>query len=104
MLFFFSSHHAFSLTPPCSVGSQSTFNFKFKIPESYTDIIGEKVLMQWRYITANSCQPQGYKNSDISNFLLSKGWLRSGGNLADCVEPYEPDGARTSTSPEQVCT
>ena len=58
--------------------------------------------MQWRYVTANSCQPEGYKNSDISTYLLSKGWLRAGGSLPDCVEPYFQDGSRSATSPEQV--
>jgi len=58
--------------------------------------------MQWRYVTANSCQPEGYKNSDISNYLLSKGWLRAGGSLRDCVEPFFQDGSRSATSPEQV--
>jgi hypothetical protein len=58
--------------------------------------------MQWRYVTANSCQPEGYKNSDISAYLLSKGWLRAGGTLRDCVEPYYQDGTRSATSPEQV--
>jgi len=57
--------------------------------------------MQWRYITANSCQPEGYKNSDISTYLLSQGWLRAGGSLRDCVEPYFQDGSRSETSPEQ---
>jgi hypothetical protein len=84
-----------------SVGA-TTYHFKFKVPESYTDVIGEKVIMQWRYVTANSCQPEGYKNSDISTYLLSKGWLRAGGTLRDCVEPYYQDGSRSETSPEQV--
>jgi len=87
--------------PYCVISVEwgTQFNFKFKVPESYTDIVGEKVLMQWQYVTANSCMPAGYKNSAIGNFLNSKGWLRNGGNLVDCVEPYSLIG---NGAPEQV--
>lgn len=58
--------------------------------------------MQWRYVTANSCQPKGYKNSAIGNYLHSRGWLRGGGALPDCVEPFLQNGSTSATSPEQV--
>ena len=62
--------------------------------------------MQWRYITANSCAPEGYKNSAISQALLDKGWLRNGGGggLQDCLDAllYSPTGDTISGSPEQV--
>jgi len=35
------------------------FLMKFKIPDS---LVGEKVLLQWLYVTANSCSPQGYSD------------------------------------------
>jgi hypothetical protein len=87
-----------------SVGLKE-FHFVYKIPEGIGDIEGDKVLMQWRYITANSCQPPGYKNSTIGSWLDEKGWLRSGGNLYDCkdVHLYDRAGNRDEDTPEQVC-
>ena len=33
------------------------FAFEFKLPE---DLVGQEVLLQWRYISANSCSPPDY--------------------------------------------
>lgn len=54
--------------------------------------------MQFHYVTANSCHPEGYLEN---SFLRDNNWLRSGGGLSDCQLPYDPTGARTTTSPEQ---
>eukprot|EP00586_Coscinodiscus_wailesii_P020102 CAMPEP_0172495532 /NCGR_PEP_ID=MMETSP1066-20121228/71450_1 /TAXON_ID=671091 /ORGANISM="Coscinodiscus wailesii, Strain CCMP2513" /LENGTH=453 /DNA_ID=CAMNT_0013267269 /DNA_START=143 /DNA_END=1504 /DNA_ORIENTATION=+ len=52
--------------------------FIYKLP---TGISGSRVLMQWRYITANSCIPPGYFNPDLD--LAGRGWLR-GFSMAGC--------------------
>ena len=38
-------------------GSQNRYFMKFKLPDG---LIGETVLLQWWYFTANSCSPVGY--------------------------------------------
>ncbi|KAL3793906.1 hypothetical protein ACHAW5_007069, partial [Stephanodiscus triporus] len=77
-------------------GSIKSFRFMFKLPMG---IYGEKVLLQWKYTTANSCSPPGYaayfaKNSD----LPSDYWSQS---LPTCTLPYPNDGTRDTTWPEQ---
>jgi len=54
------------------------FSFLYKLPSGLN---GEKVIIQWHYITANSCHPLGYKNPDLR--LAERGWLR-GPNLKSC--------------------
>mmetsp|Transcript_26590 Transcript_26590/g.32777 ORF Transcript_26590/g.32777 Transcript_26590/m.32777 type:complete len:233 (+) Transcript_26590:2148-2846(+) len=44
-------------------GSTGTFRFKYRLPPGVT---GNNVMMQWRYVTANSCVPPGY----VSRLLL----------------------------------
>ena len=41
------------------VGSNraETFRFRYRLPDG---IVGNQVMMQWRYVTANSCLPRGY--------------------------------------------
>lgn len=68
------------------------FNFLYKLP---VGLHGDKVVLQWRYVTANSCHPPGYKNPDLG--LEELGWLR-GPNLPACGPP-DPTGVRL---PEQV--
>lgn len=76
---------------------QSEFKYTYKLPEG---VCGEKVLVQWRYITANSCFPPGYKNTAVSDRLQELGWLRASG-MSDCVFPYDPTGATGAGKPEQ---
>merc|ERR1712156_1217419 len=71
--------------------------FKYKLPEG---ACGTNVLLQWRYITANSCFPPGYKNTAVGQELLELGWLRASG-MSDCQYPYDPTGATGSGKPEQ---
>jgi len=73
------------------------FKFTYKLPEG---VCGEKVLIQWRYITANSCFPPGYKNTDVGGRLQELGWLRASG-MSDCLFPYDPTGATGAGKPEQ---
>jgi hypothetical protein len=76
---------------------QSDFAFTYKLPMGVT---GDKVLMQWRYVTANSCVPPGYRDSGIQSILSDLGWLLSM-NMNDCAYPYDATGARCDTCPEQ---
>lgn len=71
------------------------FKFTYKLPDG---IVGDKILIQWRYVTANSCFPPGYKNSEVTDTLRTLGWLRSEG-MSDCNYPLDPTGTGT---PEQV--
>lgn len=77
--------------------SASEFKFTYKLPEGLT---GDNVLVQWQYITANSCFPPGYKNTEVGDILLELGWLRAYG-MAECMYPYDPTGAVGSGKPEQ---
>lgn len=76
---------------------QTNFKFIYKLPSGVT---GERVLMQWRYVTANSCIPPGYRDSEIQSILSDLGWLRSL-TMSDCSLPYDETGARCDTCPEQ---
>merc|ERR1712156_928875 len=69
----------------------------YKLPEG---VCGEKVLLQWRYITANSCFPPGYRNTEVGAILQDLGWLRASG-MSDCLYPYDPTGATGAGKPEQ---
>lgn len=73
------------------------FKFTYKLPEG---VCGEKVLIQWRYITANSCFPPGYRDTEVADELQDLGWLRASG-MSDCIFPYDPTGATGSGMPEQ---
>ena len=39
-----------------------TFRFKYQLP---TGVTGNQVMMQWRYVTANSCLPKGYVSNNL---------------------------------------
>ena len=59
--------------------------------------------MQWRYVTANSCIPEGYRDSPIADILRQKKWV-SQWNMGDCA-PLNDTGAVGMTNgkhnPEQ---
>jgi len=73
--------------------SRRDYTHKFQLPQGLT---GQKVTLQYTYITANSCNPPGY----VDYPWPSSDWW-SGATLSACTLPYEPDGSRTSGSPEQ---
>lgn len=73
------------------------FKFTYKLPDG---LVGDKIMIQWRYITANSCFPPGYKNSEVYSILRDLGWLRAEG-MGDCIYPLSPTGDRGMGSPEQ---
>lgn len=39
-------------------GGTKWFEFAYKLPDG---MHGDRVMLQWKYITANSCSPPGYK-------------------------------------------
>jgi len=61
---------------------------KYRLP---SNLVGEYVLIQWHYITANSCLPEGYNNYQFPpNF--------NPGSLRTCSYPLPADG---NGAPEQ---
>jgi len=74
--------------------NDSEFRFVYQLPEG---LHGEQVLVQWRYVTANSCIPPGYRDDPVYSELKSLGWLRSEG-MVDCVWPTNDTG---EGNPEQ---
>jgi hypothetical protein len=69
------------------------YEMTFKLPD---DVVGQKVLMQWKYITANSCLPAGYVDY---NWPDPSWWSP---NLELCKSlPWPEDGTRPGAVPEQ---
>jgi len=68
--------------------NDADYRFIYKIPEGF---FGDQVLVQWRYITANSCIPPGYRDDPVYSRLKTLGWLRSEG-MADCDWPTNETG------------
>jgi len=78
------------------------FESVFKLPDN---VYGDEVLIQWRYITANSCLPEEYTeyfNWAISNpdyDVVPTDW--KGGNMQAC-DKYPQDGSKPDGgAPEQ---
>mmetsp|Transcript_12393 Transcript_12393/g.35992 ORF Transcript_12393/g.35992 Transcript_12393/m.35992 type:complete len:742 (+) Transcript_12393:108-2333(+) len=67
-----------------------TFVMEFKLPD---DLFGNQVLLQWRYVTANSCSPIGYDKYFAANPDLSDHFWNS--RLEGCPEtlPFNSDAA-----------
>jgi len=68
-------------------GSSYLYKHRYKLP---TNLSGDLVLIQWHYVTANSCRPEGYDNYDFPQGFEP-------GNLDPCG-PLSSDG---TGSPEQ---
>lgn len=77
-------------------GDLKEFAFRYKLPEGF---YGERVMLQWKYITANSCEPPGYKAYFEANPSLPLSYWSQ--NLPLCTVPFNNDGSRDSTHPEQ---
>ncbi|KAL7550366.1 hypothetical protein ACHAWF_013610 [Thalassiosira exigua] len=77
-------------------GAIQSFSFVYRIPEG---IYGERVLLQWKYITANSCSPPGYADYFANHTDLPDSYWTVG--LTSCTPPYPNDGSRSTTYPEQ---
>ena len=72
-----------------------TFSYKYKLPDG---LAGDLVLLQWHYVTANSCIPEGYYDY---NWPVGTYWSGPNpSNMATCGPlPLDGNGA-----PEQVST
>ncbi|KAL7541081.1 hypothetical protein ACHAXR_010610 [Thalassiosira sp. AJA248-18] len=77
-------------------GGVKSFSFLYRLPMG---VFGEKVLLQWKYITANSCSPPGYAEYFAAHPELPSGYWTQGVSL--CTPPYPNDGTRGTTWPEQ---
>jgi len=78
------------------------FEFVFKLPDG---LVGTEVLIQWRYISANSCLPSGYIEyfnkyvGDPNYDVIPEDW--KGGNMGACNK-YPQDGSKPDGgAPEQ---
>eukprot|EP00591_Stephanopyxis_turris_P010789 CAMPEP_0195507578 /NCGR_PEP_ID=MMETSP0794_2-20130614/1000_1 /TAXON_ID=515487 /ORGANISM="Stephanopyxis turris, Strain CCMP 815" /LENGTH=605 /DNA_ID=CAMNT_0040634313 /DNA_START=164 /DNA_END=1981 /DNA_ORIENTATION=- len=71
-------------------GAHVDFTMRFKLPMGVT---GDRVMMQWRYVTANNCWPPGYENYPYDQ--------AKGGNSLECIYPLDPTGATGTGKPEQ---
>jgi hypothetical protein len=80
--------------PDAAAGN--TFSYKYKLPDGLS---GDLVLLQWHYVTANSCIPEGYYKY---NWPVGAYWSGPNPlNMATCG-PLPLDGEWTV--PEQVST
>lgn len=71
--------------PGFSRGSNGDYYFhhKFKLPEG---LEGGLVLIQWYYLTANSCLPEGYDTYDFPEYFYPDG-EGSGISMCDTIPP-----------------
>ncbi|GAX09868.1 hypothetical protein FisN_11Lh151 [Fistulifera solaris] len=76
------------------------FSMDFKLPDN---VSGENVLLQWRYISANSCNPADYhdyfRGGNADNEILPEEYWNS--ILTVCNYPLPLDGSRGFLKPEQ---
>lgn len=75
-------------------GPTKSFSFLYQLPEG---ISGEKVLLQWKYATANSCSPPGYDKYFGDHPELPDSFWTS--EVSVCDWPYPSDGARSTVDP-----
>ena len=60
--------------------NNNEFAMKFKLPDG---LVGDQVLLQWWYYTANSCTPSGYREYYEANSGLSQDFYNP--DVADCT-------------------
>jgi len=77
-------------------GGIKFFEFVFRLPEG---MYGDEVLLQWLYITANSCSPPGYAEYFAAHPELPPSYWTPG--VSTCTPPYPNDGTRGTTWPER---
>jgi len=81
-------------------GGLKDFEMRFKLPDG---IYGDEIMIQYKYITANSCSPPGYNEyfngANSKNEVIDSSYWTSG--LGLCTPPYPNDGTRGMTWPEQ---
>merc|ERR1712232_161024 len=75
------------------------FEMRYKLPMGVT---GDKVMLQWRYVTGNSCMSPGYCCHDDDDYFdlyqNVSSWKRA--NAALCTYPLDPTGATGTGKPE----
>ena len=77
-------------------GSVKWFRHSYQLPQG---LFGDKVLLQWKYITANSCSPPGYDAYFAAHPNLPGSYWTEG--VSECTPPYPNDGTRSTTWPER---
>jgi hypothetical protein len=81
-------------------GGLKSHEMRFKLPDN---IKGDRVMLQYKYITANSCSPPGYNEyfngANSQNIVIDSSFWTPG--LGLCTPPYPNDGTRGTTWPEQ---
>jgi len=64
--------------------NDQAFRSKWKLP---TNFRGEQVLLQWLYVTANSCSPKGYADYyETHNYLDQSFWNSQLRTCADVID------------------
>lgn len=77
--------------------NDQAFRSKWKLP---TNFRGEQVLLQWLYVTANSCSPKGYADYyETHNYLDQSFWNSQLRTCADAID--FPPIFYTGDSPER---
>jgi len=75
------------------------FEMKYKLPMGVT---GDQVMLQWRYVTGNSCMAPGYcchESDDYFDLYQNvSSWKRA--NTGLCTYPLDPTGATGTGKPE----
>jgi len=81
-------------------GSQAfnnqAFSMRFRLPQG---LVGEEVLLQWLYVTANSCSPEGYAEYYSLNSDLPQDFWNP--QLPTCTPEQFPPAFFTGDSPER---
>jgi len=72
-----------------------SYSYKFQLPPGLS---GDLILLQWRYVTANSCVHVGY---DTYDWPVGTHWPSANTLLVPNCGPLPPDG---NGVPEQVST
>lgn len=76
--------------------NNNRFAMNFRLPQGLT---GEEVLLQWLYVTANSCSPEGYAEYySLNSHLPQEFWNRQ---LSTCTPEQFPPEFYTGDSPER---
>lgn len=73
------------------------YAFVYKLPSDFSS--GDKILLQYKYVTANSCNPEGYATYFDSLELIDPDYANwwSGPNMETCTdEPVDGDNRKCS--------
>eukprot|EP00592_Proboscia_alata_P028205 CAMPEP_0194444154 /NCGR_PEP_ID=MMETSP0176-20130528/127106_1 /TAXON_ID=216777 /ORGANISM="Proboscia alata, Strain PI-D3" /LENGTH=1107 /DNA_ID=CAMNT_0039270487 /DNA_START=26 /DNA_END=3349 /DNA_ORIENTATION=+ len=88
-------HEGYPMYAHFAGSDKIVYDHRFKLPMG---LAGQHVLLQWKYITSNSCNPPGYLDYPWPE---NETWW-SGKYLGNCdPPPYPEDGNRPAGAPEQ---